>query len=180
MRPMTVVLLAFAFSLAAAAAQTNTKVASDLSSMLAPPGSAGSASAAGEPATNAPTMSGAPAMKGPAMTGPVMSAPAFPRKVNFTDLDTAAAFAKRGPAVLFFAASWCPTCQAALKDLDENGARLARDITVILVDYDSSAALQAKFGVKSQHTFVQIDASAKKVASWNGGGVDAINGMVKR
>jgi thiol-disulfide isomerase/thioredoxin len=178
MKGMIAVLLALAFSLTAASAQANPKAASDLSSMLAPPDAV--TQATGKPAASPPTMSGAPAMKGPAMTGPVMSAPAVARKVNFTDLAAATAFAQRGPAVLFFTASWCPTCQAALKDLDENGARLAKDITVILVDYDSSAALQAKFSVKSQHTFVQIDARGNKIASWNGGGVDAINGMVKR
>ena len=139
---------------------------------------------------------GAPARgrveKAPAaeVSGAMMSAQAteesFPRyakstgkKVMFSNLAEAQALAEKGPTVLFFAADWCPTCRAALNDINANGARL-EEITVVVVDYDKAADLKARYGVTSQHTFVQIDAKGAKLAIWNGGGVDAIVKNVTR
>lgn len=100
-------------------------------------------------------------------------APSTGRKVIFTSLADAQALAAQGPVVLFFAADWCPTCIGALRDINANGSRLG-DITVVVVDYDSASDLKSRYGVTSQHTFVQIDAGAGRLAAWNGGGVDAI------
>ena len=47
-------------------------------------------------------------------------------KVIFTDLEAAEALAAKAPTVLFFAADWCPYCQADLKDINANGSRLGR------------------------------------------------------
>lgn len=85
----------------------------------------------------------------------------------------------QGPTLLFFAADWCPTCRVALKDIDANGARL-NGITVVVVDYDNAADLKRRYGVTTQHTFVQIDARGNRIAIWNGGGVDAIVKNAKR
>lgn len=126
----------------------------------------------------------------PKDTGAMMSAQAVdessPRfakstgkKVIFSNLADAQALAEKGPTVLFFAADWCPTCRSALQDINANGARM-NGITVVVVDYDKAADLKAKYGVTSQHTFVQIDAQGEKLAIWNGGGVDAIVKNVKR
>jgi thiol-disulfide isomerase/thioredoxin len=123
-------------------------------------------------------------------TGAMMSAqavdessPRFARstgkKVIFSNLPDAQALAQKGPTVLFFAADWCPTCRLALKDINANGAQL-NEITVVVVDYDKAADLKAKYGVTSQHTYVQIDALGEKLAIWNGGGVDGIVKNVKR
>lgn len=100
-------------------------------------------------------------------------APSTGKKVIFTSLPDAQALAEKGPAVLFFAADWCPTCIAALRDINANGAKLG-NIAVIVVDYDAAADLKARYGVTSQHTFVQIDPRGAQVSAWNGGGVDAI------
>jgi len=97
-------------------------------------------------------------------------------KVMYTTLDDAKALAARGPTVLFFAADWCPTCKAALRDLDENGAKLG-DRRIVLVDYDASAELKKLYKVTYQHTWVWIDANGTALETWNGGGVD---GIVKR
>ncbi len=91
----------------------------------------------------------------------------------FTSLPDAQALAEQGPAVLFFAADWCPTCMAALRDINANGAKLG-GIAVIVVDYDTAGDLKGRYGVSSQHTFVQIDARGERLTAWNGGGVDAI------
>lgn len=99
--------------------------------------------------------------------------------VKYTDLETAAKYAEKGPTVLFFNADWCPACQAASKDLAENGAMLAKGITVVKVNYDKSSELKTKYGVTSQHTFVQIDTNGEKLKIWSGGGVEEINKQVK-
>jgi thioredoxin 1 len=45
---------------------------------------------------------------------------------------------------------------------------------VVIVDYDHYPELKKMFGITYQHTYVQIDGEAKKIALWNGGGVDGI------
>lgn len=115
-----------------------------------------------------------PAMKAvePATEGDLRMAKA-PGKVLFSTLEDAQALAAKGPTVLFFAADWCPTCQAALKDINANGADLG-GITVVVVDYDKEAELKKKYRVTYQHTFVQIDPSGKALDIWSGGGVREI------
>ena len=99
-------------------------------------------------------------------------------KVMYTTLDDAKALAAEFPTVLFFAADWCPTCQAALRDLDANGAKLG-DRKIVVVDYDTSAALKKQYKVTYQHTWVWIDARGAALETWNGGGVDEIIKHVK-
>ena len=41
-------------------------------------------------------------------------------------------------------------------------------LNVFKVDYDSSADLKAKYGVVSQHTFVEIDDNGTMVKRWFG------------
>jgi len=101
-------------------------------------------------------------------------------KVIFTDLKSAEAYAEKGPTVLFFAADWCPYCQADLRDINQNGAQLDSDITIVVVDYDKAKDLEAKYGVTAQDTYVQINPMGSKVTIWNGGGVDVINKRVVR
>ena len=51
-------------------------------------------------------------------------APSEGKKVIFSTLEDAQALAAAGPVVLFFAADWCPTCIAALRDINANGGKL--------------------------------------------------------
>ena len=95
------------------------------------------------------------------------------RKVIYTDLAAAEAMAKAGPTVLFFAADWCPYCQADLRDINAHGDRL-RGITIVVVDYDKAIDLETHYAVTAQDTFVQIDGDGTELAAWNGGGVDGI------
>ena len=98
----------------------------------------------------------------------------------YTDLEAAKALAAKGPTVLFFAADWCPYCQADLRDINANGSRLG-NITIVVVDYDKERrAGEGTYGVTVQDTFVQIDAEGAKLGAWNGGGVDGILARVKR
>ncbi len=77
-----------------------------------------------------------------------------------------AAYDAGGDVVLFFAASWCPTCQRADKNL--KGSGVPEGLTVVKTDYDSSTALKKQYGVTVQHTFVQVDPSGKALAKFTG------------
>lgn len=87
--------------------------------------------------------------------------------------------------VLFFYASWCPTCQPADANFSENQNNLPEDVLLIRVNYDDSDTEQAekdlatKYGITYQHTFVQIDSSGKEVAKWNGGQFDKLISNLK-
>jgi thiol-disulfide isomerase/thioredoxin len=113
------------------------------------------------------------------MTAPAAPVAAASSLVIFTDLAAVRELAKKRLVVLFFAADWSPTCQAALDDINANGSRL-KDIAVVVVDYDKARELKSQYRVTVQHTFVQIDADGGKLAAWNGGGVDMIVKSVVR
>jgi thioredoxin 1 len=76
--------------------------------------------------------------------------------------------AEEGDVVLFFRASWCPTCRALDANIRSNLNAIPAGVTILDVDYDNSTALKQKYGVTYQHTFVQVDASGNQIAKWTG------------
>jgi thiol-disulfide isomerase/thioredoxin len=78
------------------------------------------------------------------------------------------AFAKEGKVVLFFRASWCPTCRALDADIRTNQSQIPKNVLILDVDYDKSAELKKQYGVTYQHTLVQVDADGKMIAKWSG------------
>lgn len=78
------------------------------------------------------------------------------------------ALAETGKVVLFFRASWCPTCRALDKDIRANLENIPKDVVILDVDYDNSTALKQKYGVTYQHTLVQVDVSGNQIAKWTG------------
>jgi thiol-disulfide isomerase/thioredoxin len=110
------------------------------------------------------------------MSGPIKGTGG---KVMFTTLAAARESAGKGPVVLFFSAVWCPTCRAALEEIDAQPAGLG-DITVVVVDYDKDKELKKQYKIVYQHTFVQIDTAGEKIALWNGGGIETIHKQVIR
>ncbi len=91
-----------------------------------------------------------------------------PRVMPFTTAEAAQGLAAQGPVVYFFAATWCPSCQAAYEDLGRNFRRLPEGVTLVLVNYDTAQALKGRYGIVTQHTFVQINAQGDKVTAWVG------------
>jgi thioredoxin 1 len=73
-----------------------------------------------------------------------------------------------GDVVLFFHASWCPTCREANKNLTADPASLPAGLTVVKTDFDSQTDLRQKYGVGLQHTFVQIDPDGNELRTWTG------------
>ncbi len=70
--------------------------------------------------------------------------------------------------VLFFRASWCPTCRAIDGDIKAHLKDIPESLTILDVNYDNSAELKKKYGVTYQHTFVQVDAQGNLIKKWSG------------
>ncbi len=77
-----------------------------------------------------------------------------------------ASYHAAGDVVLFFSATWCPSCKETVDNLDRDG--VPAGLTVVRVDYDENAALKRKHGVTYQHTFVQVDADGEQLARFTG------------
>ena len=76
--------------------------------------------------------------------------------------------------VLFFAASWCPSCRSADKDITENIKLVPADTVIFKTDYDTETALKTKYLITRQHTFVWVDSKGAVIKKWSGGGVSDI------
>ncbi len=76
--------------------------------------------------------------------------------------------AETGDVVLFFRASWCPTCKALDSDIRAHLSAIPKGVTILDVNYDNSADLKKKYGVTYQHTFVQVRADGSMVTKWSG------------
>lgn len=87
--------------------------------------------------------------------------------------------------VLYFYASWCPTCKPADENFTQNASKIPEDVTLIRVNYNDPETdleekdLAKKYGITYQHTFVQIDGSNKEVTKWNGGQIDELLSNIK-
>jgi thiol-disulfide isomerase/thioredoxin len=79
------------------------------------------------------------------------------------------AMANTGDVVLFFKASWCPSCRALDSNIKANLEAIPDGLTILEVDYDTATAMRQQYGVTSQHTLVQVDASGKLIKKWSGG-----------
>ncbi len=172
----TIAMTAAAFLLSAAALVAPAFAQSMMKAAGSSGGSGGTGSmmqaATGAGGTGSMMQPAAP-MADPRVGAQLRAATSTGHKVPYTSLDAAQALAAKAPTVLFFAADWCPYCQADFKDINANGSRMGK-ITIVVVDYDKERQLEKTYGVTVQDTFVQIDAKGAKLAAWNGGGVDGI------
>ncbi|MBT9255306.1 thioredoxin family protein [Phycicoccus sp. KQZ13P-1] len=96
-------------------------------------------------------------------SGAVTPVGAYLSKAEYTEQAASRAGTK---VVYFFHATWCPTCWATEKAIARGG--IPDGLTVVKVDFDSEGDLRKKYGVTTQHTFVQVDASGAEVAKWTG------------
>jgi thiol-disulfide isomerase/thioredoxin len=71
--------------------------------------------------------------------------------------------------VLFFHATWCPSCRALDSEITSNLAEIPENLTIFKVNYDAETALKQQYGVTTQHTLVQIDSTGNEVTKWSGG-----------
>ena len=78
--------------------------------------------------------------------------------------------ANDGKVVLFFKASWCPSCRALDSDIKSSLNDIPDGVTILEVDYDTNQDLRKKYGVTTQHTLVQVDSEGNAITKWSGGG----------
>jgi len=77
--------------------------------------------------------------------------------------------AETGDVVLFFHASWCPSCRALNGDIEKNVGAIPAGVTILKTDYDKETELKKKYGVTTQHTLVQVDKDGNLIKKWSGG-----------
>lgn len=93
--------------------------------------------------------------------------------------------AKGTRRVLYFYASWCPTCRPADADFKSNVNKFPEDLVLIRVNYNDPETdqeekdLAKKYAITYQHTFVQIDNSRNEVKKWNGGKTEELLANIK-
>ena len=76
--------------------------------------------------------------------------------------------AEAGDVVLFFHASWCPTCRGLSADIEKNLGVIPSEVSILKVDYDTESELKKKYGVTYQHTLVQVDKDGNMIKKWSG------------
>ncbi|MEZ4180073.1 MAG: thioredoxin family protein [Candidatus Doudnabacteria bacterium] len=81
--------------------------------------------------------------------------------------------------VLFFHAIWCPDCKAADAAFKANADQIPANTVVFKTDYDNNSDLKTKYGVTTQHTFVQIDQNLNKITAWVSGDVAKLKSNLK-
>lgn len=91
-----------------------------------------------------------------------------PRVIAFTSEAAAWTLAKKQNVVYFFAATWCPDCQATYKNLKANLAQIPATMTLVVVNYDKSSDLKKKYGITTQHSFVKVGTKGEKLKAWVG------------
>jgi thiol-disulfide isomerase/thioredoxin len=70
--------------------------------------------------------------------------------------------------IIFFHATWCPSCRALSADIERNKGAIPEGITILKADFDTETELRKKYGVTTQHTLVQVDANGALVKKWSG------------
>ncbi len=78
------------------------------------------------------------------------------------------ALAESGKVILFFHATWCPSCRALDSDINKNLSSIPAGVIILKTDYDREIELKKKYGVTSQHTLVQVDAQGNLLKKWTG------------
>jgi len=76
--------------------------------------------------------------------------------------------AETGDVVLFFHASWCPSCRGLNADIEKNLGMIPSDVSILKVDYDTESEMKRRYGVTYQHTLVQVDAEGTMIKKWSG------------
>lgn len=123
------------------------------------PGASGATSAT---ASASPAPSASPSTSA-SVTAEVLAAGAYLTKAEYQSQMAERAGTK---VVYFFHASWCPTCRATEKAIEEDG--IPAGLTVVKVDFDSETDLRKTYGITQQHTFVQVDEDGDELAKWTG------------
>lgn len=80
------------------------------------------------------------------------------------------------PVVLYFHASWCPTCKDLKKRIETDLSQLPENTKIMVVNFDESQQLKSDFGVVTQSTLVYLDQYNNKIATQ----INPSNEMLKK
>lgn len=58
--------------------------------------------------------------------------------------------------LLFFKASWCPSCRALDADIIANTKDIPAGVEIYTVDYDTATDLKRQYGITTQHSIIEI------------------------
>lgn len=67
--------------------------------------------------------------------------------------------------LLFFHATWCPSCRALDQDITENAANIPPDTEIYTLDYDIETDLKREYGITTQHSVIEIDSDGNAVSN---------------
>lgn len=103
------------------------------------------------------------------------------KKTGYIDYSSAALTANgEGKNIIFFKASWCPTCKSLDADITSNANKIPEGVNIMKADYDTSSELKKKYGVTQQHTLVVVDKDGNKISSKVGSPtLDSVLALVK-
>lgn len=76
--------------------------------------------------------------------------------------------AETGDVVLFFHASWCPSCRGLDASIEGNLKSIPEGVSILKLDYDTETELKKRYGVTYQHTLVQVDKDGNQIKKWSG------------
>lgn len=76
--------------------------------------------------------------------------------------------------VLFFHATWCPTCKTANEEFTSKIQEIPSNVVILKTDYDKESELKRKYGITYQHTFVQVDEQGNEITKWSGGDIQEL------
>jgi thiol-disulfide isomerase/thioredoxin len=75
---------------------------------------------------------------------------------------------EKNSVVIFFNASWCPTCQATVKDINANVDKIDSRLKILSADFDKETDLKKKYSITMQHTFVKVDSQGNLIEKKSG------------
>lgn len=65
--------------------------------------------------------------------------------------------------LLFFHASWCPTCKVLEKDILSKKSSIPSQVVILKVDYDTETILGKKYNVTMQNTIISLDSKGQEI-----------------
>lgn len=75
--------------------------------------------------------------------------------------------------VLFFHATWCPTCRALDTEIKNGLNRIPDNTEILVIDYDGHPDLRREYNIQYQHSLVFMKGGSQEpYATLSGGGVD--------
>ena len=91
------------------------------------------------------------------------------KKMDTSQYDTysheklASAISTGKKPVIFFHATWCPTCIWLEKDIKEKLSSIPTNVVILQADYDTSVSLKKTYNITSQSTLVLVGNDKKEI-----------------